>query len=67
LIYINRGAKEGKVDSWRKPDEIHCVKEVGIEEKKMKDGGLFTLLEWGATEVVFGERGETLLAWANKE
>ncbi|BGP44028.1 hypothetical protein JCM10450v2_008245 [Rhodotorula kratochvilovae] len=43
-----RAANEG----WRSAEEVDWVREVGLEEEKVRDEGLFRVLEWGGMEVL---------------
>jgi hypothetical protein len=52
VFLLFRGVDESDAEGWRKAEEVDWVKEVGIEEEKVKDEGLFRVLEWGGMELV---------------
>ncbi|GAA5863784.1 hypothetical protein JCM8547_006064 [Rhodosporidiobolus lusitaniae] len=52
VFLLFRGVDENDAKEWKKVEEIDWVKEVGVEEEKDKDRGLFSVLEWGGMEVV---------------
>ncbi|BGP44034.1 hypothetical protein JCM10449v2_008091 [Rhodotorula kratochvilovae] len=39
-------------EGWRSAEQVDWVREVGIEEEKVRDESLFRVLEWGGMEVV---------------
>ncbi|GAA5863804.1 hypothetical protein JCM8547_006070 [Rhodosporidiobolus lusitaniae] len=52
VFLLFKGVNESDVNEWKKADEVDWVKEVGVEEEKVRDEGLFRVLEWGGMEVV---------------
>ncbi|GAA5828604.1 hypothetical protein JCM11251_000872 [Rhodosporidiobolus azoricus] len=52
VFLLFQGVEDEEAKAWKKPDEVDWVKEVGVEEEKVRDDQLFRVLEWGGMEVV---------------
>jgi hypothetical protein len=49
VFLLFRGVDESDAEGWRKADEVDWAKEVGIEEEKVKDDEMFSVLRTGAS------------------
>ncbi|GAA5941795.1 hypothetical protein JCM10213_008128 [Rhodosporidiobolus nylandii] len=52
VFLLFRGVDASEADDWKKAREVDWAREVGIEAEKVKDDGLFRVLEWGGMEVI---------------